>query len=1108
MSNDKISVIIPVYNAEEFLEESITSVLNQTYTNIELICVNDGSKDNSLSMLNDFAEKDNRIKVIDKPNGGCGSARNKALDNATGEYIYFFDPDDYILPNAFEKLYENAILNNSDLVIFKIARFRDDEPIDYSIPGFNFDEIFTNVDFNNFTFDYHDIKNYVLNSSFAPWSKFYKKEFLDKYEDFRFDLNVAFDDVPFHVKSLLRASRISFVPEFFYHYRLSNPNSVNNTKANQIDIMKICDIVENFLKEEMYFKHFIPEFIDFKITQILNYIISSNFEEYFQSAKKEFKDIKQKYLNKPNFNLELISQDKLDKIELIINSSSLESYKFNLEIFKFEKNNSKNNSKNKTNMKFETPVLNENFKGLDQKQDNIISAFNKTFSEVSSELNSLNEKYSEKLELINSKINLNSTQPLISIIMPSLNVSEFIRECIESVINQTLEDIEIICVDAGSTDGTYEILQEYAEKDSRIKLITSNKKSYGHQMNLGIIESTGKYIGIVETDDYIKYDMYEQLYELTENGTVDIAKANFWHVDTTQSNNYIFIADGTKKNLPKNKFTIYDNSNILNGHPSIWAGIYRRNFLINNNISFVEAPGGGWVDNPFLFETFCAAKSIKYKDEPYYCYRETNPNSSTNNLTDLNLPMKRMINNLDVLKKYNCTNEQVLSALYVRIFWHIRDLFKKEEFKTYKHEICSKINSVIRRVDGNIVRKYFNKNDIQLYETCLKYEQSNFNILFIASDNNKTSGAFLSMANLCMYLQNKYDLNVYVIVPMEGHGVEVLDSLGINHELINSRDWVVPISKERDESYEKEIKEKKRINEIAIYKISKFIREHNIDLVHINTTYSYVGAISALNENIPLVWHLREFLEEDQSNTLWNRNEGNLLINKANKIISISNSIFNKYKPIMDSERLVRIYNGIDANRFFKPYKKIFNDKKIRFIQVGGFEYYKGQIEFAEACVKVFEKGYRNFEIWFVGLGREDVKQKVMDIFSSAGMEDYVKYLGYKYDVENYYKESDISFTCAKSEAFGRTTVEAMLSGNLLIGADTAGTKELIEHNITGFLYEQGNTNDLCDKIIYALEHPDSSKKIAKNGQRYMLENMTAEINADRIYELYSEIIK
>ena len=110
----KISVVIPVYNVAEFLEEAISSLLNQTFEDFELICVNDGSKDNSLDILNDFAKKDSRVVVIDKENGGCGSARNRALDEAKGEYIYFFDPDDYILPDAFERLYENIVNNDSD----------------------------------------------------------------------------------------------------------------------------------------------------------------------------------------------------------------------------------------------------------------------------------------------------------------------------------------------------------------------------------------------------------------------------------------------------------------------------------------------------------------------------------------------------------------------------------------------------------------------------------------------------------------------------------------------------------------------------------------------------------------------------------------------------------------------------------------------------------------------------------------------------------------------------------------------------------------------------------------------------------------------------------
>ena len=325
----KISVLVPVYNVEEYLEDAISGLLNQTFRDFEVICVNDGSKDNSLKILNDFASKDSRIKVIDKENGGCGSARNRALDEASGEYIYFFDPDDYILPNAFEELYNNITSNNSDLVIFKIAWFKENKLIDYSKPLFDFDSVFKDVDFNNFTFTYKDVKYYVLNSGFAPWSKVYKKEFLDKYDDFRFDVGVAFDDVPFHVKSMLRASKISFAPDFYYHYRYDNSNSVNNTASNGIDIMKIVDIVEEFLKNEGYFEEFENEFYDFKINQITMYMLSSHSEDYFQLAKRSLSKL-------DNIDFEKLPKYLYKKYFCVVESESYDEYELKFKIHKLE----------------------------------------------------------------------------------------------------------------------------------------------------------------------------------------------------------------------------------------------------------------------------------------------------------------------------------------------------------------------------------------------------------------------------------------------------------------------------------------------------------------------------------------------------------------------------------------------------------------------------------------------------------------------------------------------------------------------------------------------------------------------------------------------------
>ena len=117
--------------------------------------------------------------------------------------------------------------------------------------------------------------------------------------------------------------------------------------------------------------------------------------------------------------------------------------------------------------------------------------------------------------------------PLVSIIMPSLNVRQYIEKCLQSVVDQTLQNIEIICIDAGSTDGTREIINKYVLKDNRVKVIDSEIKSYGYQVNLGMYYASGKYIAIVETDDWIELNMFSILYELAEREKLDYIVADF-----------------------------------------------------------------------------------------------------------------------------------------------------------------------------------------------------------------------------------------------------------------------------------------------------------------------------------------------------------------------------------------------------------------------------------------------------------------------------------------------------------------------------------------------------------------------------------------------------
>ena len=124
--------------------------------------------------------------------------------------------------------------------------------------------------------------------------------------------------------------------------------------------------------------------------------------------------------------------------------------------------------------------------------------------------------------------------------MPSLNVAAYIEECMESVISQSLKDIEIICIDAGSVDGTLEILKEYAKLDDRIKIINFGIKSYGAQVNHGIFVSHGKYIAILETDDFIEQGMYEALYNAAEGNSADYVKTDYKKFFALDNGEYLY----------------------------------------------------------------------------------------------------------------------------------------------------------------------------------------------------------------------------------------------------------------------------------------------------------------------------------------------------------------------------------------------------------------------------------------------------------------------------------------------------------------------------------------------------------------------------------------
>ena len=311
------------------------------------------------------------------------------------------------------------------------------------------------------------------------------------------------------------------------------------------------------------------------------------------------------------------------------------------------------------------------------------------------------------------------SKPKISVVIPMYNVEKYLGKCIGSVLKQTFSDIEVICVNDGSKDNSLAIAQEYARKDARVKIIDKKNSGYGNSMNMGFDAAQGEYIGIVESDDFIAENMYEKLYSLTLDGTVDVVKGNF----------YDYYVDDKKpprieKNMERDMipdsdepFTLRENAQISWGHPSVWTGIYRREFINNNKIRFIEAKGGGWVDNPFFYETLCKAESIMWTKEPLYYYMKSNPNSSSNLQMDPRLPFDRMMDNLDVLEANHYIDEPNKRCAYARALMYLTGAIQDFDYDRDCAVITECAKNLMRRLDEDTLTSSFNLQDQLKYYT-------------------------------------------------------------------------------------------------------------------------------------------------------------------------------------------------------------------------------------------------------------------------------------------------------------------------------------------------------------------------------------------------------
>lgn len=292
----EISVIMPVYNCEDFLDESINSILNQTFGDFEFICVDDGSTDRSLEMLEKYEKTDDRMVVYSQENQGGGIARNFALTKATGKYIYFMDADDAMDLTAFEETYKVAEEKNPDFLLFKAINYNDVEDRYYETEYFSMNKIYDIV--GDELFHYKDIGDLLFRMSVTPWGKLYNRQFImDTGAEFASGM---FHDNKFFWKILLSSEKLLFYNKSLYVRRI-HPDSLQSSHDKKLfDLFGIMDIIFS------YFRQF-NQFEEYRYS-LYNYKIDALFYKFYQVSD----DLKQEFLDRYKTELLKIAECESD----------------------------------------------------------------------------------------------------------------------------------------------------------------------------------------------------------------------------------------------------------------------------------------------------------------------------------------------------------------------------------------------------------------------------------------------------------------------------------------------------------------------------------------------------------------------------------------------------------------------------------------------------------------------------------------------------------------------------------------------------------------------------------------------------------------------------
>ncbi len=322
----------------------------------------------------------------------------------------------------------------------------------------------------------------------------------------------------------------------------------------------------------------------------------------------------------------------------------------------------------------------------------------------------------------------------VSVVVPIYNVEKYLRECVDSILRQTLKDIEVILVDDGSPDGCPAIVDQYAKQDSRVVAIHQPNSGYSVAVNKGIDLAKGEYIGIIESDDWIEPDMYEKLYADAKKHDTDITKGMFTKYC---SNLPVGARDEVYRNLfgidlslaPDGAFHVTEWPKIIGFHASIWSSIYRAKFV--KKIKIPDTAGASYQDFPFMMDVMTRAKRISVVKEPFVHWRNDDAQGNSTSATGkkLLLMAKNSKTGIEIIKKSGYL-DNVREELYIHVLWTNMGFFQNIQRK-YRKEYYLMLKEIFQPIkeDSKFTFRYFRGQDRLFYKMFTQYSYFKVSII-------------------------------------------------------------------------------------------------------------------------------------------------------------------------------------------------------------------------------------------------------------------------------------------------------------------------------------------------------------------------------------------